>query len=46
MTSKLAHSAALLLLALTVILLIAPAAFHRAAFDGEDRERFFRTARL
>ena len=41
-SSKLIHVAALLLVALTVILLMAPAAFHRLAFEGEDSERFFR----
>jgi len=42
MASKLVHAAALLLVALSVILLIAPAAFHRLAFHGEDSRRFFR----
>jgi hypothetical protein len=40
--SKLVHAAALMLLALAVILLIAPAAFHRIAFGGEDSEDFHR----
>ena len=40
--SKLVHAAALMLVALAVILLIAPAAFHRIAFGGEDSEDFHR----
>ena len=35
--AKLVHVAALLCVALTIILLMAPAAIHRLAFDGEDR---------
>jgi hypothetical protein len=41
-SSKLVHAAALILVALAVILLIAPAAFHRIAFSGEDSEEFHR----
>ena len=41
-SSKLVHAAALMLVALAVILLIAPAAFHRIAFSGEDTEEFHR----
>ncbi len=40
--SKLIHAAALVLVALAVILLMAPAAFHRIAFRGEDTEDFHR----
>jgi hypothetical protein len=40
--SKLVHAAALVLVALAVILLMAPAAFHRIAFRGEDTEDFHR----
>ncbi len=40
--SKLVHAPALMLVALAVILLIAPAAFHRIAFSGEDTEEFHR----
>jgi hypothetical protein len=40
--SKLVHAAALVLVALAVILLMAPAAFHRIAFGGEDSEDFHR----
>jgi len=40
--SKLVHAAALMLVALAVILLMAPAAFHRIAFRGEDSEDFHR----
>jgi hypothetical protein len=40
--SKLLHAAALGCVALTVILLVAPAAFHRIAFNGADSERFHR----
>jgi hypothetical protein len=36
------HVAALALVALTVILLITPAAIHRVTFRGEDSERFHR----
>jgi hypothetical protein len=41
-SSKLVHAAALILVALAVILLMAPAAFHRIAFAGEDTEDFHR----
>src|SRR5947209_123202 len=41
-TSKFVHAAALVLVALAVILLMAPAAFHRIAFAGEDSEEFHR----
>ncbi|TMJ30648.1 MAG: hypothetical protein E6G88_07220 [Alphaproteobacteria bacterium] len=41
-TSRLVHAAALVLVALAVILLMAPAAFHRIAFRGEDTEDFHR----
>ncbi len=40
--SKRVHAPALMLVALAVILLIAPAAFHRIAFSGEDTEEFHR----
>jgi hypothetical protein len=40
--SKVVHAAALTLVALAVILLMAPAAFHRIAFGGEDSEEFHR----
>ena len=40
--SKLLHAGALGCVALTVILLVAPAAFHRIAFNGADSERFQR----
>jgi uncharacterized protein DUF6328 len=40
--SKLVHAAALVLVALAVILLMAPAAFHRIAFAGEDSKDFHR----
>jgi hypothetical protein len=38
------HFVALLLVATTVVLLIAPAAIHRIAFDGADDPRFLRLA--
>jgi Family of unknown function (DUF6328) len=41
-SSQLLHAAALLLVALAIILLMAPAAFHRIAFAGEDTEAFHR----
>jgi hypothetical protein len=41
-SSKLVHMAALGLIALTVILLMTPAAIHRISFRGEDTERFHR----
>jgi hypothetical protein len=40
--ARLTHFAALACVALAIILLIAPAAIHRVAFDGEDDERFLR----
>ena len=39
-SSKLAHVAALAFIALSVILLITPAAIHRLSFGGEDTEEF------
>jgi uncharacterized protein DUF6328 len=41
-SSKLVHIAALCLIALTVVLLMTPAAIHRITFEGEDTERFHR----
>lgn len=38
--SKLIHTAALCCIALSVVLLITPAAFHRIAYAGEDSEEF------
>ena len=38
------HFVALLLVAMTVVLLISPAAIHRIAFDGADDPRFLRLA--
>ncbi len=40
--SRLVHGASLLCVAAALILLVAPAAFHRIAFDGNDTERFYR----
>ena len=40
--AKLVHAAALLCVALTIILLMAPAAIHRLAFNGEDTPRILR----
>ena len=40
--SKLAHAAALCCIALSVILLMAPAALHRISFGGEDSADFLR----
>jgi hypothetical protein len=42
--ARLVHFAALALVATAVMLLIAPAAVHRIAFDGADDERFVRLA--
>jgi Family of unknown function (DUF6328) len=42
--ARLVHFAALALVAIAVMLLIAPAAVHRIAFDGADDERFVRLA--
>jgi hypothetical protein len=41
-TSKIIHVAALCSVALAVMLLMAPAAFHRIAYQGRDREQFHR----
>jgi hypothetical protein len=43
-SSKLVHLASLGCMALSMVLLITPAAFHRLAEDGEDTERFHRFA--
>jgi hypothetical protein len=43
-SSKYLHLLSLLLLALTTVLLIAPAAYHRIVEDGEDTEGFQRLA--
>ena len=40
--AKLVHIGALLCVALTIILLMAPAAIHRLSFDGEDTPRMLR----
>jgi len=40
--AKVMHIAALFLIALTVILLIAPAAVHRITYGGEEAESFYR----
>jgi uncharacterized protein DUF6328 len=40
--TKIAHVVALCCIALAVILLMAPAAFHRLAYDGENTEAFHR----
>jgi hypothetical protein len=40
--SKLAHAMALCCIALSVILLMAPAALHRISFNGEDSPKFLR----
>ncbi len=37
------HGAALLLVALSIVLLMAPAAYHRIVYAGEDSEGFLRT---
>ena len=42
--ARMAHLAALSCVALAIVLLIAPAAIHRIAFDGDDDERFLRIA--
>jgi hypothetical protein len=42
--ARIAHLAALSCVALAIVLLIAPAAIHRIAFDGDDDERFLRIA--
>src|SRR5262249_23056991 len=41
-SSKIVHACALGCVALTVICLIAPAAFHRLSFNGAESERFYR----
>jgi hypothetical protein len=41
-TVKLVHGAALLFVALSIILLMAPAAYHRIVYKGEDSEEFHR----
>jgi hypothetical protein len=41
--SKLVHAISLGLVALTIILLMAPAAYHRIVYAGEDTEEFHRT---
>lgn len=43
MLSRLIHGASLLSVALSVILLITPAALHRIVWSGEDSESFLRT---
>src|SRR5262245_25388353 len=43
---KIVHVIALCCVALAVILLMAPAAFHRMAYDGENTEAFFRLGSL
>ncbi len=40
--SRLVHGASLLCVAVALVLLVAPAAFHRIAFGGDDTERFYR----
>jgi Family of unknown function (DUF6328) len=40
---KLVHGAALLCVALAVVLLMTPAAYHRIVYGGEDSEEFHRT---
>jgi hypothetical protein len=40
--SKLVHAFALICVGVTIVLLIAPAAFHRISFNGRDSERFYR----
>ena len=44
-SSKYVHLASLLLIALSTILLMTPAAYHRLVERGEDTERFWRHAR-
>jgi hypothetical protein len=41
-TLKLVHGVALLFVALSIVLLIAPAAYHRIVYKGEDSEEFHR----
>jgi hypothetical protein len=45
-TSKLVHAVGLGLVALTIILLMAPAAYHRIVYAGEDTEEFHRTGSI
>jgi hypothetical protein len=45
-SSRLVHLASLLLILLSTILLMSPAAYHRIVERGEDTERFWRYARL
>jgi Family of unknown function (DUF6328) len=40
--SKVLHAAALCCIALAIILLMSPAAFHRIAFGGQNSERYYR----
>jgi uncharacterized protein DUF6328 len=42
--ARIAHFAALACVAVAIVLLIAPAAIHRIAFDGDDDARFLRIA--
>lgn len=41
-SARTVHFAALLFVAIAIVLLIAPAAIHRIAFNGDDDERFLR----
>jgi len=41
---KAVHGAALLLMGVSIVLLMAPAAYHRIVYAGEDSEAFHRTA--
>ena len=43
-TSRWAHAASLGLVALAVVLLMAPAAYHRIVYGGEENEDMYRTA--
>jgi hypothetical protein len=45
-TVKVVHGAALLFVALSIVLLMAPAAYHRIVFKGEDSEEFLRIGGL
>jgi NhaP-type Na+/H+ or K+/H+ antiporter len=42
MAMKLVHGAALLLVAVSIVLLMAPATYHRIVYAGEDSEEFHR----
>jgi len=42
--SKILHATALCCIALAIILLMSPAAFHRIAYDGENSQSFFRVS--